>query len=95
MKLTNTKTKKNTHVTESTIEVLNFLAARGFSSHTEENKERLFYCSLQEIAKAINKSITTANHHVLKLKALGVLDIRCRGGNKSIYKVNEFKVTEI
>lgn len=95
MKLTNTTNNRFNYVSQVTIDVLNFLAAKGFVSHTEENHEGYFYCRVADVANAIQKSSATAQRHIEKLRSLKVLDIRVVGGSKSIYKINPFKVTEI
>jgi len=95
MKLTNTKTNKSIHVTQATLSILNYLAAKSLVSRSEENKEGYFYCSGIEIAEYICRTPATVAYHMKKLRTLKIVDIRLTGPNKSIYKVNEFKVTEI
>lgn len=95
MKLTNTKTDKFEYVLQPTLDVLNFLAAKGLVSHTDDNEQGYFYCTNVDIAKALNKSPTSIGKHVNKLKKLKIIDVRIVGGSKSIYKVNPFKVSEI
>lgn len=95
MKITNTTTNESIYVNGPTIEVLNILAAKALNARSEENKEGYFYCSLSDIAKLINKTITTAQHHVSKLRNVKVIEIRPTGPGKSIYKINPFKVSAI
>lgn len=95
MKLTNTTNNRFNYVSQTTLDLLNYLAAKSLVSHTEENPEGYFYCTVADVAKAIEKSPAAAQRHISKLVALKVLDLRVVGGSKSIYKINPFKVTEI
>ncbi|CAH0148443.1 hypothetical protein SRABI13_00464 [Erwinia aphidicola] len=95
MKLTNKKTDKFEYVLQPTLDVLNILAAKGLVSHTDDNEQGYFYCTLADIASKLNKSLTSISKHVNKLKKLKIIDVRIIGGSKSVYKVNPFKVTEI